>query len=123
MHALDVLADPVRRRLFELLAQGERTAGDVGAIIQREFAIGQSAVSQQLKVLRDSGVANVRADGTRRLYELNPAALAEVEHWAARCRNFWEHKLDALETELMRGRKSSASSNSCNQRATRGSKT
>jgi DNA-binding transcriptional ArsR family regulator len=106
VHALDVLADPVRRRVFELLAGGERAAGDVGAVVEREFHIGQSAVSQHLKVLRDAGVATVRVAGTRRLYALNPSALTEVETWAAHCRSFWNRKLDALETELARGHKS-----------------
>jgi DNA-binding transcriptional ArsR family regulator len=108
MHALDVLGDPVRRRLFELLAEGERPAGEVGAVVEREFAIGQSAVSQHLKVLRDTGLATVRVAGTRRLYAIDPAALDEVERWAARCRRFWDRKLDALETELARGKKTAA---------------
>src|SRR5688572_21157067 len=105
MHALDVLGDPVRRRLFELLAEGERPAGDVGAVVEREFDITQSAVSQHLRVLRESGLARMRAEGTRRLYAVNPAALDEVDAWVARCRRFWNRKLDALDTELARGRR------------------
>jgi DNA-binding transcriptional ArsR family regulator len=104
MHALDVLGDPVRRRLFELLAKGEQPAGDVGAVVEREFHITQSAVSQHLRVLRESGLARVRAQGTRRLYAVNPAALDEVDAWVAQCRRFWSRKLDALDTELARGR-------------------
>lgn len=111
MHALDLLGDPVRRRLFELLASGERPAGEVGAVVEKEFTIGQSAVSQHLKVLRDAGLATVRVDGTRRLYAINPSALDEVEEWAARCRQFWNQKLDALDTELARGRRETKQAN------------
>src|SRR3569833_1550084 len=67
MHAFDVLGDPVRRRLLELMAEGERASGDMTAVIQAEFGITQSAVSQHLKVLRESGFATVRIDGARRL--------------------------------------------------------
>jgi hypothetical protein len=65
MHAFDVLGDPVRRRILELLATGEHSSGDIVAVVQREFGITQSAVSQQLRVLRDSGFASVRAASTR----------------------------------------------------------
>ena len=71
MHAFDVLGDPVRRRILELLADGELTAGAIGATIQDEFAITQPAVSQHLKVLRDNGFASVRPDGQRRLYAVD----------------------------------------------------
>ena len=67
MHAFDVLGDPVRRRILELLADGERAAGAVTEVIRAEFGISQPAVSQHLKVLRDNGFAVVRQDGTRRL--------------------------------------------------------
>ena len=70
MHAFDVLGDPVRRRILELLADGEHSSGDVVAVVQGEFGITQSAVSQHLKVLRDSGFATVRIDGPRRLYAI-----------------------------------------------------
>ena len=72
MHALDILGDPVRRRILELLADGERSAGEVGEVIQREFGISQPAVSQHLRVLRESGFTTVRADGARRLYAVDP---------------------------------------------------
>ncbi|MFL6190456.1 MAG: ArsR/SmtB family transcription factor, partial [Actinomycetes bacterium] len=77
MHAFDVLGDPVRRRILELLAGGERAAGDIGAVVQAEFGISQPAVSQHLRVLRDHGFATVRAAGTRRLYAVDPAPLRE----------------------------------------------
>jgi len=105
MHAFDVLGDPVRRRILELLAQSEHASGDVVAVIAAEFGITQAAVSQHLKVLRDSGFATVRAQGTRRLYRLDPAPLQEVDAWLAHFRGFWTHKLDALATEVARGKK------------------
>ncbi|MFI6825137.1 ArsR/SmtB family transcription factor [Micromonospora sp. NPDC050187] len=105
MHAFDVLGDPVRRRILELLADGERPAGEVGAVVQAEFGISQPAVSQHLRVLRENGFATVRAQGTRRLYAVDPAPLAEVDRWLARYRRFWEQRLDALGTELARGRR------------------
>jgi len=103
VEAFDVLGDPVRRRILEHLATGERSAGEVVALVGEEFAISQPAVSQHLRVLRTSGFATVRAEGTRRLYALDPAPLGEVEDWAAGLRRFWEQRLDALGTELARG--------------------
>ncbi len=76
MHAFDVLRDPVRRRILEVLADGEAPSGRVVEVIQREFGITQPAVSQHLKVLRDSGFASVRPDGARRLYAVEATALA-----------------------------------------------
>ena len=74
MHALDILGDPVRRRILELLADGEQSAGEIGEVVQREFGISQPAVSQHLRVLREAGFATVRPDGTRRLYAVDPAS-------------------------------------------------
>ena len=104
MHAFDVLGDPVRRRILELLAAGEQSSGDVVEVISAEFGIGQPAVSMQLKVLRESGLATVRADGRRRLYAIDSAPLTQVDAWLAPFRRFWDQRLDALETELRRGR-------------------
>lgn len=104
MHALDVLGDPVRRRILELLADGEASAGGLGSVIQSEFGISQPAVSQHLRVLRDSGFATVRAQGTRRLYAVDPAPLAQADAWFDAFRGFWQPKLDALGTELARER-------------------
>lgn len=104
MHALDVLGDPVRRRILELLAHGEESAGDLGSVIQSEFGISQPAVSQHLRVLRDSGFATVRAQGTRRLYAVDPTPLAQADAWFDTFRGFWQPKLDALGTELARER-------------------
>jgi DNA-binding transcriptional ArsR family regulator len=105
VHAFDVLGDPVRRRILELLADGELTAGAVCASIVREFGITQPAVSAHLRVLREAGVASVRAQGTRRLYAVDPAGLRAAEVWLERFRRFWTPHLDALETELARGRR------------------
>jgi DNA-binding transcriptional ArsR family regulator len=105
VHAFDILGDPVRRRILELLADGERPAGAVSAVIQREFGISQPAVSQHLRVLRDSGFATVRAEGTRRLYAVDSTPLREVDLWLERFRRFWDQRLDALATELARGKR------------------
>ena len=105
MHAFDVLGDPVRRRILELLVDGELTAGAIGATIQAEFEISQPAVSQHLKVLRDNGFTSVRPDGQRRLYAVNGEALRDVDEWLAGFRRFWAPKLDALATEIARGKR------------------
>jgi DNA-binding transcriptional ArsR family regulator len=105
VHAFDVLGDPVRRRILELLAGGEQSSGELTAVIQSEFGISQPAVSQHLRVLRDNGFARVRAQGTRRLYAVEPAPLQEVDQWLERFRGFWNQRLDALATELARGKR------------------
>jgi DNA-binding transcriptional ArsR family regulator len=105
VHAFDVLGDPVRRRIVELLAEGERPAGALAAAIHDEFGISQPAVSQHLRVLRESGFARVRPDGTRRLYAIDPAALDDVDGWLARVRRAWAPPLDALATEVARGKR------------------
>jgi DNA-binding transcriptional ArsR family regulator len=105
VHAFDVLGDPVRRRILELLADGERSAGAIGATIQDEFAITQPAVSQHLKVLRDNGFASVRPDGQRRLYAVDATALRDVDRWLDGFRRFWTPHLDALATEVARGKR------------------
>ena len=105
MPAFDVLGDPVRRRILELLADGEHASGDIVAVIQREFGISQPAVSQHLKVLRESGFAHVRAEGPRRIYAVDTGPLRQVDAWMDRFRGFWDHKLDPLATEVARGKK------------------
>ena len=105
MHAFDVLGDPVRRRILELLVSGETSAGDLAARVGKEFGISQPAVSQHLKVLREHGFATVRAEGTRRLYSVDASGMREVDAWVEQFRAFWEQKLDALGTEVARGRK------------------
>ena len=105
MHAFDVLGDPVRRRILEILSGGERTSGQVVEVISAEFGITQSAVSQQLKVLRESGFATVRADGVRRFYAVETAPMEEVDTWLEQFRRLWGPPLDALATEIARGKR------------------
>ncbi len=105
MHAFDVLGDPVRRRILELLADGELTSGAIGDVVQAEFGISQPAVSQHLKVLRLSGFTTVRPEGARRLYAVDTAPLHEVDAWLEPFRHFWEQRLDSLATELARGKR------------------
>ncbi len=108
MHAFDVLGDPVRRRILELLAEEASSSGGIVSVIQREFGITQAAVSQHLKVLRDSGFATVRPEGPRRLYAIDTAPLQQVDEWLEHFRGFWTHKLAALHTEVARGKKARA---------------
>jgi DNA-binding transcriptional ArsR family regulator len=105
VHAFDVLGDPVRRRILELLADGEQTSGAVTVVIQQEFGISQPGVSQHLRVLRENGFATVRAEGTRRLYAVDAVPLREVDEWLEPFRRFWTQRLDALGTELARGKR------------------
>ena len=105
MHAFDVLGDPIRRRILELLARGELSSGAITETIRSEFGISQPAVSQHLKVLRDSGFATVRPAGTRRLYAVDATPLHEIEDWIEGVRRFWDQRLDSLETELARGKR------------------
>ena len=105
MHAFDVLGDPVRRRILELLADNELTSGAITDVVQAEFGISQPAVSQHLKVLRESGFATVRPEGARRLYAVDSTPLREVDTWLDPFRHFWQHRLDSLATELARGKR------------------
>ena len=130
MHAFDVLGDPVRRRILELLADGEHAAGAVTDDVRARFGISQPAVSQHLRVLREAGLVTVRVDGPRRLYAVRPEPLREVDAWLDRFRPAWTPprdgpttaprdvadaagtalpgpagRLDALDTEMRRGRR------------------
>jgi DNA-binding transcriptional ArsR family regulator len=105
MHAFDVLGDPVRRRVLELLADSERGAGAITEVIRAEFGISQPAVSQHLGVLRTAGFVHVRVDGPRRIYSLDPAPLQAVDAWLDGFRRFWDQRLDALGTEIARGKR------------------
>jgi DNA-binding transcriptional ArsR family regulator len=93
---LGALADPTRQRIVEMLAAGELSAGDISA----RFSISRPAVSQHLKVLRESGLVTVRGDAQRRIYTLDSAGLDELDAWLARCRRFWTARLDALAGRL-----------------------
>ena len=105
MHALDVLGDPVRRRILELLSDGEASAGAIAAVIGDEFGISQPAVSQHLRVLREQGFATVRPEGQRRLYAVDPSGPREAREWLSAFDGFWMPRLAALDTELARGRR------------------
>lgn len=96
MNPFEALAEPNRRRILDLLREGERPAGD----LVEALAISQPGVSKHLKSLREAGLVSVRADGQRRLYRLQPQGLAELEAWLAPYRRFWSGRLDALEAHL-----------------------
>ena len=108
MHAFDVLGDPVRRRILELLSEREHASGEVVEVIAAEFGISQAGVSQHLKVLREVGFAQVRPEGTRRVYALDVTPLRDIDDWLERFRVFWPVKLEALATEIARGKKAGA---------------
>jgi DNA-binding transcriptional ArsR family regulator len=105
VHAFDVLGDPVRRRILELLSDGERSAGELAAVVAAEHGISQPAVSQHLKVLRDNGFATARPDGARRLYALEAPVLQGAQAWLDTLTHQWDQPLDALATEVARGRR------------------
>ena len=105
MHAFDVLGDPVRRRILELLAEGELSSGAITSVVRAEFGISQPAVSQHLRVLRDSGFATARPEGTRRLYAVQAEPFRELDDWLEHFRAFWNQRLDSLATELARGKR------------------
>ena len=86
----------MRRQVVELLADGERAAGEIG----ERFHISQPSVSRHLRVLRESGLVNVRIDAQRRIYSLNPEPLVEIESWASRYRRLWQHRFDRLGEHL-----------------------
>jgi DNA-binding transcriptional ArsR family regulator len=103
MKTLEVLAEPTRRRIVELLAEGERSAGEIAS----EFPTSRPGISRHLRVLREQGLVRTREDGQRRLYSLDPAPLEELDEWLERYRRFWTNRLDALDTEIRRRRKAS----------------
>jgi DNA-binding transcriptional ArsR family regulator len=105
VHPFDVLGDPRRRRIVELLGDGEQSSGAITDVVRAEFGISQPAVSQHLRVLRENGFASVRADGARRIYAVEAAPLSEVDARLAPFRRLWEQRLDAWGTELARGRR------------------
>lgn len=90
------LADPTRRRIVELLSCGECAAGE----IVEAFDVSGPAISQHLKVLREAALVQVRVEGQRRIYQLNPQGLGEMDAWLNDVRRFWAPRLDALEREL-----------------------
>lgn len=105
MNAFDVLGVPVRRRILEILATGDRASGEISDVIAEEFGISQPSVSQHLRVLRESGFATVTVAGNRRIYRLDFAPVDEVDAWLSDLRAFWTQRLDALDTEIARGKR------------------
>lgn len=101
----DALGDPVRRRILEVLGDGERPAGAIADVLHAQFGISQPATSQHLRVLRQTRLVTVRAEGTRRIYGVDTAGLSVVQDWLARFADTFAQPLDALETELARGRR------------------
>lgn len=101
----DALGDPVRRRILELLGDGERPAGAIADAMHAQFGISQPAASQHLRVLREAGLVTVRPEGTRRIYGVDMAGLAMVQDWLSHFAAPFAQPLDALETELARGRR------------------
>ena len=94
--SFQILADPTRRRVLDELRAGERS---VGELVQR-LGMSQPAVSKELRVLRDGGLASVSLVAQRRIYRLDPAGLKEVDEWLAPFRAFWNERLDAMERTL-----------------------
>ena len=101
MQSLAALADPIRREVVDLLAQGELAAGDLAD----RFPVSRPAISRHLRVLREAGLVTARADGKRRLYALDPRPLRELDDWLEPYRDLWARRLDALDTEIARGRR------------------
>ncbi len=113
MQSLLAIADPTRRRIIELLAVRERTAGE----LVQEFELSAPAISQHLNVLREAGLVTTRVEGQSRIQSLNPDGLDEVDAWLEQTRSIWSRRLDALERELRaederNGRKKSKKSSS-----------
>jgi DNA-binding transcriptional ArsR family regulator len=99
--AFEILAEPTRRRILDLLRERERSVGDLVAAL----GVSQPGVSKHLRVLREAGMVVVRQDAQRRLYALNPEPLAEIDAWLQPYRQLWADRLDALERHLDHGTK------------------
>ena len=101
MEALGALADPTRREIVALLARGELPAGELA----RRFPVSRPAVSRHLRVLREAGLVATRVEGRRHLYSLDPRPLQRLDAWLEPYRDLWAQRLDALDTEIARGRR------------------
>lgn len=95
---IEVIAEPSRRRILDVLAVGEQP---VQALVER-VAMSQPAVSKHLRVLRDAGLVDVRAEGQRRIYRVRPEPLMELDRWLEPYRQLWRHSLDRLAEHLDR---------------------
>jgi DNA-binding transcriptional ArsR family regulator len=98
---LRAMADEGRRTLLDSLANGPATAGELAALLP----IARPGVSRHLRVLREAGLVEVHQEAQRRIYSLRPGPLAEVDEWLDRYRRLWEQRLDALHTEVARGKR------------------
>lgn len=96
MDGFTALADPTRREIVDLLADGEKDAGTIAS----NFSISKPAISRHLGVLRDGGIVAVRSDAQRRIYSLRADGLHDVDRWLSRYRSFWSERLDDLEAAL-----------------------
>jgi DNA-binding transcriptional ArsR family regulator len=96
MTVYDAIAEPMRRRILDLLCEQPRLVGELSDLL----AISQPGVSKHLRVLRQVGLVRVRHDAQRRWYELRPEPLAEVDSWLGRYRRLWEERLDRLDDYL-----------------------
>jgi DNA-binding transcriptional ArsR family regulator len=96
MQSLAAIADPTRRRIVELLAERERTSGE----LVDEFNLSAPAISQHLNVLREAGLVTTRAEGQSRIQSLNPDGFDDLDAWLEKTRSMWSRRLDALEREL-----------------------
>lgn len=104
MDVIALLADPTRRAIVELLAEGELPAGEIAA----RFDIARPGVSRHLRLLREGGLVSVTRSGQQQIYRLEPDRLMEIDRWLTPIRSFWTNRLDALDTEVRRGRREAA---------------
>lgn len=114
----EALGDPTRRQILALLATGEQPAGAVVEALQAGAPISQPAVSQHLKALRDAGLVTVRAEGTRRLYTIDQAGIDAAQAWLTQLADPlkpFAQPLDALATEVARGRRAGRSASASEQ--------
>ena len=98
---LQALADQNRRTVLEILRDHPATAGELADALP----IARPGVSRHLRVLREAGLVEVRQDAQRRIYTLRPQALVEVDEWLEHYRALWQNRLDALHTEIARGKR------------------
>ncbi|MEM6429632.1 MAG: metalloregulator ArsR/SmtB family transcription factor [Deinococcota bacterium] len=96
MNTFAALADPTRLRIFELIAEGEKTVGE----IVDKFSFSPPTISQHLKILRQANLVTVRADAQKRIYAMDYTGLQEMEYWLSQQRQHWQQQLDALESYL-----------------------
>jgi DNA-binding transcriptional ArsR family regulator len=96
MNTFELIAEPSRRRILDLLRDQERSVGE----LVDEVGLSQPGVSKHLRVLREAGLVNARADAQRRVYGIRPEALTELLAWVEPYRRLWSGRLDALERHL-----------------------